>query len=194
MNPLATAADALSNCNGASVDTFANVAASWANASVGSVTFTNVGWNTSNVTNGHALADEGLDYNYSFIANASELLTLNYAISGGGSLAGFGLNGFNASLAGVNGSSSFLNLNTSGSLSWNLVAGDSYTLDLFNQANISGGLGTIQELMGGQFDFSTATQVPEPSSLPILAIGLVAFGGIVGKRASQRKQGGPQTT
>src|ERR1035438_5894796 len=155
LNPLSSSVSALSQCNGALVNSFADVAATFASANAGSIGFGNIGWSTSNVSLGSAVPYLGLDYNYSFFANANELLNLSYAIAGGGDLGGFGLNGFSVNLVGPNGNFNFLALNTSGVLSWNLVAGNSYSLTITNGANIMGALGTINESMSGQFGFST---------------------------------------
>ena len=134
VGPLSASVSAVSVCGSASVTTFADVAASWTGGgNAGTITFGNVGWSTSNVTNGSALPNEGLDYTYNFFANANEPLTLNYNITGGGDLGGFGLNGFGVTLTGPNGNFTFLDINTSGMLSWNLLAGNDYSLNIKNK-------------------------------------------------------------
>ena len=67
VGPLSASVSAVSVCGSASVTTFADVAASWTGGgNAGSITFGNVGWSTSNVANGSALPNGGLDYTYNF--------------------------------------------------------------------------------------------------------------------------------
>src|ERR1035441_271055 len=87
LNPLSASVSALSQCNGALVNSFADVAATFASANAGSIGFGNIGWSTSNVSLGSALPYLGLDYNYSFFANAnrseehtSELQSLKHLV------------------------------------------------------------------------------------------------------------------
>jgi hypothetical protein len=187
LNTLSTSVSAVSTCGNASVTSFADVTATWASANAGSITFGNVGWNASNVANGSALPNQGLDFTYNFLANASEALTLNYNITGGGDDGGFGLNGFGVTLTGPNGNFTFLNLPSSGMLSWNLVAGSDYSLNIKNNANIEGGLGTRNDSMTGMFSFSTAGggTTPEPSSLLMLGTGLVGVFGVIRRRINR---------
>jgi hypothetical protein len=175
LNPLAASVNALSVCNVASVNTHLAIEADWTNASQGTVKFTNVGWTTSNVSLGWAYAFQGNDYTYNFIANNNEPLTLYYASAGGGSDGGFGLFGYYATLSGPNGSTATLLVNTAGTVTWDLVAGSSYSLNIYNEANLWGPLGSITDTMHGYMHFSTPSPVPEASSFVLLGSGALSM-------------------
>jgi hypothetical protein len=176
---LMTSADAVATCTGPNrgVETRGVVGANWNSPDSGTIRFNNIGWRTRNVSNGFADATQGVDFTYTFVPNQTIWFGLQYDITGGGDLGGFGLNGFSVTLTNFN----FLDLNTSGTLKWLLLAGNSYTLTIENGANIAGALGTITESMDGTFRFDSRA-VPEPSSLLMLGTGALALAGSLRKK------------
>ena len=177
---LMASADAIATCTGPNrgVETRGAVGANWNSPKQGIIKFNNVGWRTRNVSSGTADATGGVDFSYTFTPNQDIWFRLNYDITGGGDLGGFGLNGFYVTLTDFN----VLNLNTSGNLTWLLLGGNSYTLTIENGANISGALGTITESMDANFDFNSRAVVPEPSSLLMLGSGVLALAGTLRKK------------
>ena len=184
INDLTATASATATCTHPNrrVVSGGKVTAVWNNDSKGAVRFRNVGWDTKNITDGYANPDNGLDYTYTFLAKKDSIFDVNYDITGTGDLGGFGLNGFEVDLNGIG---QFLDVNTSGDLIWNLVAGDTYTLLIKNDANIQGALGTISESMDGTFKFSAKLATPEPSSLLLLGSGMLGLAGVVRKKFSR---------
>ena len=63
---------------------------------------------------------------------------------------------------------------TSGTFVANLVAGQTYTASLMNNANIQGG--GLTGSMNGNFDWAISSAVPEPDSLALMFAGLAALG------------------
>jgi hypothetical protein len=84
---------AVSVCNGSSIDALGSASANWLSANTGFVNFENLGWVTSNVSQGEAALFRGVDFSYSFIADADDVLTLASLITGRGTDL-FGLVGF----------------------------------------------------------------------------------------------------
>ncbi len=178
---LMASADALATCirPNRGVETRGSVGANWNNPKSGTIKFNNIGWRTRNISNGSADAGQGVDFSYTFVPNQNIWFGLSYDITGGGDLGGFGLNGFYVTLTDFN----ILDLNTSGTLKWLLLAGNSYTLSIENGANISGALGTITESMDATFKFNArAAAVPEPSSLLMLGSGVLGLAGTFRKK------------
>lgn len=175
INPLSASVLAQAINGNASVTATATGSATWTNPNIGQVVLSNIGWATSNVSVGAAFLHQGLDYSYTFTADATGTFTFNYNVTWSGT-DDFGLNGFNYDFSG---NSAFLNLGTSGTILESVIAGNTYTLTLRNQANISGGLGTRTAHMTGTFDFTApaAAEIPEPGTWAVF--GLMGFVGLV---------------
>jgi hypothetical protein len=163
----------------------ANVFAQWNSfdPSQGLVTFSNVGWSITagpncNLNCGADLS-KGLDYQYTFLSTANQFLNLNFDVFGSGIPNNNGLNGFTACL---NTTCSTDLLNTSGSNKYFLAAGQTYTLNLKNNAAISiQGAGIYDAEMNAQFLFFT-TPVPDPPSLLLFGTGLIGIAATLRKK------------
>jgi hypothetical protein len=184
VNPLSASTSALATFGDANVLSTAAGVATWVDSSQGEVNLFDIGWNSAGVTFGSALPSFGLDWTYTFTTSETGLFNLNYNITGFGSDASgpstFGLNGFSFYWSGLEGGM-FLNLNTSGTLTQEIAAGNTYTVTIKNQANIGGRLGTRNARMNGVFDWSINTDsintdatVPEPATVG----GTLIIGGI----------------
>lgn len=185
LSSLSAAVDAYATCTmpNRNVNTEGQVTANWNNARSGNIKFTNVGWVTNkNVTSGAALADLGTDYSYTFSPTKLDVFTLTYNIVSRGNNAGFGLNGF---LVDLNSISYFLPIDTSGTLNWTLPTGNNYTLTILNEANILGGIASLNEHMNGTFKFSNQAAVPEPSSMLLMGGGILALAGALRKKMAR---------
>jgi hypothetical protein len=109
----------------------------------------------------------------------------------------FGLQGYTVQLQGVPLGGTFVNapVNSSGELTALLLAGNTYSLDIRQGANIQAFLGTRNAEMFGTFDFSLVpTPIPEPATL--LLFGTTAAGlGLARWRRNRSKrqaQEGPE--
>jgi len=177
-NPLTATSSATATDGTTSIQTLASATATWSSSSAGSVMFTDVGWIVSNEFFGDARASDGIDWRYTFTATANGLFTLNWAITTDPRTTDpLGLNGFYFQISSVFGVTD-LDLDTSGVLTRPLTAGNTYTVFIQNDAQISGGLGTRTAFMDAQFDWNitdaSVTAVPEPGTLSLLALGLAA--------------------
>lgn len=183
LNSLSASVSAFATFGGASVLSTATGTATWTDSSQGVVNLTDLGWETVAVDSGSAQLFNGLDWSYEFISDATGFFTLEYDISGSGTDT-FGLNGFNFNWSGAEGGG-FLNLNSSGTLSREILAGESYVVSLRNQANIFGGLATREAFMDGTFKWKIAS-VPEPTT----TLGLLTAGtfGVALRRKSKQQE------
>jgi hypothetical protein len=174
INALGVSVSAGATFDNASVTTTNGATANWTDSDNGTVRFTNVGWSTQNVTSGSALAlADGMGWTYRFVAVAPGFFTLNYDVTTSGSNT-FGLTGFNFIWSGP-GDGATIAADSSGVLTrGDIVVGNPYTVELTENANITGILGTRTAIMDGTFTFQI---VPEPSSLALFGVGgLVPMG------------------
>jgi hypothetical protein len=182
LSSLSASASAVASCTkpNRNVETSGSVTANWNNARSGNIKFNSVGWVTNkNVSNGSANANLGTDYSYTFSPTKNDVFTLNYNIVSRGNNGGFGLNGFFVTLNSI---SFLLPIDTSGSLNWTLLGGINYTLTILNEANISGGIPSLNEHMNATFKFSNQAATPEPSSLLLLGSGVLALAATLRKK------------
>lgn len=180
LSPLSVSAQANAiDQTGSRINVFGSASANWAaNGLSGTVNFNNYGWNFVG-TGGTATLNALPNWTFSFIANGNGAFNMNYDVVGSGDT--FGLWGWNISING----SDYLTLNAndptlSGFMSADLVDGELYTVSLHNNANLSAqsGVDRIAGAMDGVFNWSIETEdrpVPEPFSLALVAIGLLAL-------------------
>ena len=154
--------------------------ATWATPSTGQVTFTNVGWSDT-IGNGNANLSGNTGWVYSFVSDVTGSFVINYSVAAQGTSATtsnplFGLNGFyvfeGPGLLAPQNATFETGLNTSGSASLAIAAGQTYTVQINDEANISAGIGTTNSHMDGTFDFGVQNiSAPEPSSaLTVLVV------------------------
>lgn len=158
---------ALATAAAGSVLTTGTATATWLNPAAGQVTFDNLGWDIQNVETGFANVFTGSDWTYTFQADVNGFFTLNWNVTGAGTDT-FGLNGFNFVWSGAGGND-FLFLNSAGTLTRPIVAGQQFTVNINNQANISGGVSTRTAFMDGVFDWQM-DMIPGPATLTLLGL------------------------
>lgn len=183
-NTLGTvAANAVSTSAGGTSITSGSAIATWNNAASGQVRFEDLGWDNSAFSSG-VVSNSGFGgtgWSYTFQADVTGLFYLNWDISLQQSLAdSFGLQNFRFSLIGPSGGFlDLLSVETTGSLTRNIVAGSQYTANIYNNNGIFGGIGGRTAYMDGVFDWSMDTgpfsSVPEPTAIALLGLGLLGL-------------------
>ena len=167
---------ATSSQGNALAQALATVGSTWVDPSRGQVRFEDVGFITRDVTGGSADTFSGLDWEYVFIATATGQFDLAWDISRDARTTdAFGLNGITFEWSGPGGND-FLDLDTVGALSRNIVAGQQYTFGLRNVSNIFGQLGTRTALMDADISWRMPSAVPEPSTVMLLALSMLGIG------------------
>ena len=178
LNAVATSTSA----GGTSI-TSGSALATWNNTAQGQVKFENLGWDntafSSAIVSKSSLA--GTKWSYTFEADVSGQFSLNWDVSLHQPLAdSFGLQYFWFNLAGSSGGQSFMGVDTTGSLTRNITAGNQYTATILTNDGIFGGVGGRNSFMSGVFDWSMdsgpASSVPESGPFGLMAMGLVVLG------------------
>ena len=161
--------------------------ATWSNTASGQVRFEDVGWDNSEfaLVSNSSLA--GTQWAYNFIADVSGFFSIDWTVSlQQAASESFGLQDFRFSLAGAGGGQTVMGVDSSGSATRNIIAGNEYTAFITTNPGIFGGVGGRTSFMDGVFDWSMdsgpTSSVSEPSSMALLGLGLLAI------RATNRRR------
>lgn len=168
-----------------------SASASWTDSAHGSVAWRNMGWEHNTIDSSGAKLNgfviNGPVWSYTFSATSDALFSLDYDLRGHGDT--FGLWGARIEWSGPGGNLDLINPydpTTQGTFSRSVVAGNTYTVGLFNMGNTftSPILNTSSGYLDADFDWRIGP-VPEPSSV-------LALGGFVAmilrrRRASEGK-------
>jgi len=140
----------------ARVLTTAQATATWYSADRGKVVFSNVGWETENVSQGFTSAGNGWTdsyWSYTFTADRTDVFTLEFEVTFDGGSDPFGLIEFHFYWYGGPGGDDKFKLGTSGTITRDVIAGGIYTVMIAPSASITGGLSTRTGTMTGMFDW-----------------------------------------
>lgn len=159
--------------------------ASWgAGGNSGVVSFVGYGWDVSapDATGGSANLNGASDWLYTFVADFNGHFNVSYNVTALGNT--FGLQGWDILWSGAAGNLSLTDAfdpTASGVFSDAIVAGDAYTIELRNNANIFTAGAPIfgPGSMDGLFEFSMTADpsvIPEPETLTLLGFALAGLG------------------
>lgn len=148
LNDLSVSVSAFAENGNESVLTTGAGMARWRNAAQGEVELSNIGWETMNVPNGGAEIG-GENWVYRFTADENGVFTLDYSVTASGSNL-FGLSGFIFDWPDSD-PHVLLKVNSNGTLTRQVVQGQTYTVIIHSLSNIFVNLGTRNALMNGKF-------------------------------------------
>lgn len=149
--------------------------ASWTNSGQGIVAWRNMGWVHNTIASSGAKLNgfviNGPVWSYTFIATSNNVFSMDYDLRGHGDT--FGLWGARIEWSGPGGNLDLINPydpTTSGTFARNIVAGNTYTVGVFNMGNTftSPILNTSSGYMDADFNWRVGA-VPEPSSMLALS-------------------------
>lgn len=188
-NDLSASASVTATTPGAFVEVSGSGTASWVNAAAGQVKLNDFGF-TSLHNSGSGFVDLGgwhgiPVWSYTFLADVSGLFSMDWDVFvQPSSDSTFGLGGFRFSLTGGGGGQSLFKVGAiggsqSGTVTRNIVAGNTYTAFIESEIGLVGGIGTTSRFMDGTFDWSMDSgafeSVPEPTSSGLFLLALLGL-------------------
>ena len=179
--------------NGGSVAAFGTVYASWADADSGEFQGQDFGWNfnlaPADTGGGADLNVSPINWSYTFSTASNAVFNLTYDVTHVGN--GIGLQGWDLYIDGIQVTSlgGPFSPDDSGAASFGLSGGQVHTVDLRNNANISGDLTGYQAYLNGTFDWNItaagqAGGVPEPATWGLMLVGFFGLGGLLRRQSS----------